>query len=285
MDNNLCTELDQSLYTFFSENPQSFHPFLWHEREALLSDSTSPYDLENNTFALFAEILSPRLGFDRSDIPQKRYYDYICEQIYRFFTRRGYEGEHLTADALREMLITTTAVTIARQTGWDAALVTAAVTLVVSTTLKIGIRAWCPDIAAQIEAAKSRMRVFGIVDTLEYLHKGGRMSTSVAVVGSLLRVKPIITLKDGVLGLVGKGVGTKGSLAGMLKQVGDDIHPDPRLPIYYGYSGDDTLCRQFVPLMEEKFGPHGQEIRSIGCVIGTHLGPNAAVVAYLEQDK
>ena len=142
-----------------------------------------------------------------------------------------------------------------------------------------------PDIAAQIEAAKSRMRVFGIVDTLEYLHKGGRMSTSVAVVGSLLRVKPIITLKDGVLGLVGKGVGTKGSLAGMLKQVGDDIHPDPRLPIYYGYSGDDTLCRQFGPLMEEKFGPHGQEIRSIGCVIGTHLGPNAAVVAYLEQDK
>ena len=142
-----------------------------------------------------------------------------------------------------------------------------------------------PDIAAQIEAAKSRMRVFGIVDTLEYLHKGGRMSTSVAVVGSLLRVKPIITLKDGVLGLVGKGVGTKGSLAGMLKQVGDDIHPAPRLPSYYGYSGDDTLCRQFVPLMEEKFGPHGQEIRSIGCVIGTHLGPNAAVVAYLEQDK
>ena len=45
--------------------------------------------------------------------------------------------------SLREMLITTTAVTIARQTGWDAALVTAAVTLVVSTTLKIGIRAWC----------------------------------------------------------------------------------------------------------------------------------------------
>lgn len=88
-------------------------------------------------------MLSPRLGFDRSDIPQKRYYDYICEQIYRFFTRKGYEGERLTADALREMLITTTAVAIARQTGWDAALVTAAVTLVVSTALKVGVRAWC----------------------------------------------------------------------------------------------------------------------------------------------
>ena len=116
-----------------------------------------------------------------------------------------------------------------------------------------------PEIVAQIEDAKGRMRVFGIVDTLEYLHKGGRMSTSVAVVGGLLRVKPIITLKDGSLGLVSKGVGTKGSLAAMLKLVGDDIHPDPRLPIYYGYSGDDTLCRQFIPLMEEKFGPHEQD--------------------------
>lgn len=59
MDNNLCTELDQSLCTFFSENPQSFHPFLWHEREALLSDSTSPYDLENNTFALLPKFSLP----------------------------------------------------------------------------------------------------------------------------------------------------------------------------------------------------------------------------------
>ena len=143
MDNHLSAALDQSLNGFFAEYPQCFHPFLWHEREALLSAAPSPSTMEDNTFALFAEILSLRLGFDRSDGPEKRYYDYICEQIYRFFTRKGYEGEHLTADAFREMLITTTAVTIARQTGWDAALITAAVTLVVSTTLKVGVRAWC----------------------------------------------------------------------------------------------------------------------------------------------
>lgn len=143
MDNHLSAALDQSLDSFFAEHPQCFHPFLWHEREVLLTASASPVSMDNNTFALFAEILSHRLGFDRSDIPQKRYYDYICEQIYRFFTSKGYEGERLTADAFREMLITTTAVTIARQTGWDAALVTAAVTLVVSTTFKVGVRAWC----------------------------------------------------------------------------------------------------------------------------------------------
>lgn len=188
-----------------------------------------------------------------------------------YFERARDQGDHLICALLSSQLSgTVQSAQIAREMcGYEH------IYIIDSTLATVALRAMldlgeqlrsqgmsAPDIAAQIEAAKSRMRVFGIVDTLEYLHKGGRMSTSVAVVGSLLRVKPIITLKDGVLGLVGKGVGTKGSLAGMLKQVGDDIHPDPRLPIYYGYSGDDTLCRQFVPLMEEKFGPHGQEIRS-----------------------
>ena len=141
-----------------------------------------------------------------------------------------------------------------------------------------------PEIAAQLEDAKGRVRLFAIVDTLEYLHKGGRLPASVAVVGGLLRVKPIITLKDGALGVAGKGVGTKGSLAAMLKLVGDDFRPDPRLPIYYGFTKDDTLCRQFIPLMEEKFGSHQQEVWSIGCVIGAHVGPNAAAVVYLEAE-
>lgn len=139
-----------------------------------------------------------------------------------------------------------------------------------------------PEIVEQIEQAKGRMRVFGIVDTLEYLHKGGRMSTSVAIVGSLLKVKPVITLEGGVLGLVSKGVGVKGSLSAMRKVVGE-IHPDPRLPIYYGYTDHDGLCRQFVALMEETFGPHPHEVYSVGSVIGAHLGPGGAIIAYLEQ--
>ena len=144
MNAALCTELEHNLRDFYRDNPPYFHPFLWHEREALLAAAPAPAALEDNTFALFSEILAPRLGFDRSDVPQKRYYDYICQQIYHFFTRReGYGAECFTADALRDMLITTTAVAIAQQTGLDAALVTAAVTLVVSTALKVGIRAWC----------------------------------------------------------------------------------------------------------------------------------------------
>lgn len=141
------------------------------------------------------------------------------------------------------------------------------------------------QIVEQIEHAKTRMRIFAIVDTLEYLHKGGRMSTSVAIVGSLLKVKPVITLKDGTLGLVSKGVGTKGSMSAMMKVVGDEIHPDPRLPIYYGYTDHDGLCRQFIGQMETKFGLHTYEVYSVGSVIGTHLGPGGAIIAYLEESQ
>lgn len=138
-------------------------------------------------------------------------------------------------------------------------------------------------IVAELEQAKSKIRLLAIVDTLEYLHKGGRLPAAVSVVGSLLKVKPIITLKDGALGMIGKGVGVKGSLTSLMNLVGDELNNDPRLPIYYGFTANDELCRQLIGRMEEKFGPHTHELHSVGSVIGTHAGPGAAVIVYLEQ--
>lgn len=138
------------------------------------------------------------------------------------------------------------------------------------------------EIVARLEEARGRIRLLAIVDTLEYLHKGGRLPAAVSIVGGLLRVKPIITLKDGALGLVGKGMGAKGSLSAMLDLVGDSLTTDPRLPIYYGYTGRDDLCRQFMARTEEKFGPHRHEVHGVGSVIGAHAGPGAAVIVYLQ---
>lgn len=143
MNTELSTALEAEMSAFYLDHPEYFHPFLMKEREDLFASPFRPAQVEDNTFALFSEILAPRLGFDRNDAPQKKYYDYICKQIYCFFMARGYHEEHFTAVALKEMLITTTAVHIIQWTGWNAALVTAAVTLVLSSVVKIGIRAWC----------------------------------------------------------------------------------------------------------------------------------------------
>lgn len=141
-----------------------------------------------------------------------------------------------------------------------------------------------PEIVDALERAKGRFRVFGIVDTLDNLHKGGRLSASAAIAGSLLRVKPLLQLKGGELSLVAKGIGVKGSLNAMLGLLGDELHVHPKLPVYYGYSGDSALCGQLIPLAQARFGGHAYEQHSIGCVIGAHLGLNCAVVAYLPAE-
>lgn len=140
-------------------------------------------------------------------------------------------------------------------------------------------------IAEELERAKSRVRLLAIVDTLKYLHKGGRLPAAISIAGELLKVKPIITLKDGQLGLVGKGVGAKGSLTALVKLVGEKLAYDPRLPVYYGYTADNTLCRGLLELTQQTFGVHGHEVHSVGAVIGTHVGPGAAVMVYLEQES
>lgn len=143
MNTALCAAMDDAMDLFYQTHPECFHPFLMKEREEIFSCHPNLAEADRNTFALFSEILGIRVGFDRNDAPQKTYYAYICHQIYCFFRAKGYEEEHYTAVALKEMLITVTAIEIIQWTNWNAALVTAGVTLLVSSTIKIGVRAWC----------------------------------------------------------------------------------------------------------------------------------------------
>lgn len=138
------------------------------------------------------------------------------------------------------------------------------------------------EIVAELEKAKEKIRLYAIVDTLEYLHKGGRLSAAVTIVGGMLKMKPVITLKEGALGVVGKGIGAKGSLNVVEGLVGE-LNYDERLPVYYGYTANDDLCNKLVARMQDKFGPHPHEVHSVGAVIGTHVGPGVAVIVYLEK--
>lgn len=141
----------------------------------------------------------------------------------------------------------------------------------------------CADeIAAELERAKDRLRIYFVVDTLEYLHKGGRVSTAVTLVGGMLKMKPVLTLKDGVLSMVGKGIGVKGSLNAIDALVGVP-ELDERLPVYYGYTSGEALCGKLVERMEGSFGGRPHEIWPIGAVIGSHVGPGMAAVIFLEK--
>ena len=139
------------------------------------------------------------------------------------------------------------------------------------------------EIVAELEQARERIRLYIMVDTLEYLHKGGRLSSSVAVVGTMLKVKPILSLKDGVLSMVGKGMGIKDAMKNILKLPGEQLNADPRLPVYFVYASKESNCVQLRTQAEEKFGIQNGQSHSVGAVLGTHVGPGAAAIAYLEQ--
>ena len=68
----------------------------------------------------------------------------------------------------------------------------------------------------------------------------------------------------------------------MLKLVGEQLNADPRLPVYFVYSAKESNCVQLRALAEEKYGISCAESHSVGAVLGTHVGPGAAAIAYLE---
>ena len=137
------------------------------------------------------------------------------------------------------------------------------------------------EIIREVEDARGRIQILAVVDTLTYLHKGGRLSSAVTMVGTLMKVKPLVTLEDGVLSLKGKGIGAKDAMGKIIKQIDNIADADSRLPIYFGYTYDRGQCELLKSMVEEHCACPRSEMHSVGSVIGTHVGPKAAVVCYL----
>ncbi len=139
------------------------------------------------------------------------------------------------------------------------------------------------EIVPILEDVKDRIVLLAMVDTLEYLHKGGRLSKSSAILGSLLKFKPIITLQDGVIGVVGKERGTNKGIAKMLEIMEERGQIDHNYPIYYGYTAEDSKTKQLMESVKERYGVKESSIHPVGCVVGTHAGPGACVITYISK--
>lgn len=154
--------------------------------------------------------------------------------------------------------------------------------LLVDYALKLKEQGDSPErIVQAIEEAKSRVEIYAVVDTLEYFLKGGRLSKSNAVVGSLLNLKPIVALKDGTVSVVGKARGTNNSISTLIKEIDKAGAIDSSFPIYFGYTENDDKCRLLINKVKESFSFKDYSLHPVGCVIGTHAGPGASAIAYL----
>ena len=131
-------------------------------------------------------------------------------------------------------------------------------------------------------AQRDKVRLFAMVDTLEYLKKGGRVSKTVAFAGELLSIKPLIQVLDGKIEMAGKARGSRQANAMLLKQV-DAAGPDFTKPYILGYTGmDPALLEKFIAESGDLWTTNGNapDTTIIGSAIGTHAGPGAVAAAF-----
>ena len=142
------------------------------------------------------------------------------------------------------------------------------------------------EIVARLEEERDNIRVIALLDTLEYLKKGGRISKTVAFAGGLLSIKPVVTIQNGEIHILGKARGSKQGNNLLVTEIQKAGGVDFTKPLMLGYTGlSDALLEKYVLDSGALWDGHGDCIRStpICSVIGTHAGPGAIAVAFFKQ--
>ena len=141
------------------------------------------------------------------------------------------------------------------------------------------------DIVADLETARTHLRVYAVVDTLKYLHKGGRLSGAVAIAGGLLGIKPVLSLDArGKLGMVDKARGMPGAYVAIFKGIDRCGGIDEAWPVVVGYSGSPKGVGPFACYVTQNLHLQKPMVQAIGTVIGTHAGPGACGIAFFANE-
>lgn len=139
------------------------------------------------------------------------------------------------------------------------------------------------EIAATLEEEKKKIVVVALVDTLEYLKKGGRISKTVAFAGGVLNIKPVLSVVGGQINMLGKVRGSKMGNNLLVQEIEKAGGIDFRKPVLLGYSGiSDALLLKYIEDSRHIWEGNLDKVRytTVGSVIGTHAGPGAVVVAF-----
>lgn len=141
------------------------------------------------------------------------------------------------------------------------------------------------EIAQAVEAERENVQFLAMVDTLTNLQKGGRIPKSLAIAGTLLSLKPVLTIKNGVLENVAKARGTKQGYTLLNKEV-EAAGIDFDKPFLLAYTGvTDESMQKYLAAAGEIWNEGGKPVRQVPLcsVVGTHAGAGAVVVACFKK--
>lgn len=142
------------------------------------------------------------------------------------------------------------------------------------------------EIVAELDKSKHKIQLLAVLDTLQYLRKGGRISSVAAFAGELLSIKPVVSIVDGEVRLAGKAMGSKKG-NNLLTQLVDKCGGiDFSMPYALGYSGlSDAYLQKYLRDSEKLWKDNTDSVPAymIGSTIGTHVGPGAIAVAFFAK--
>ena len=134
------------------------------------------------------------------------------------------------------------------------------------------------EIATELVELRSRVHLYGVIDTLEYLRRGGRIGGAAALLGTMLKVKPVVSLEDGVVEPVDR-VRTRSKglehLIGLVRQQADRIE---KLVVV---SGDAPDTDQFVSMLDGTVPVTRDDVWPFGPIVGAHAGPGVIGVCFI----
>ena len=141
------------------------------------------------------------------------------------------------------------------------------------------------EIVDELNIKKTRIRFLALLGTLEYLKKGGRISSVVAFAGEMFSIKPVVSVTDGEVKLVGKAMGSKRG-SNLLSQFIDKYGVNFDMPFALVYSGlTDEFLTKYITDSEKLWVGKTDYLPKylIGSTIGTHIGPGAIGVAFFTE--
>ena len=165
------------------------------------------------------------------------------------------------------------------------------VTVIDSLTVSMGLGNQCiaaqelaaqgrsvEEIAEQARSLAAHTKLFGALDTLEHLKRGGRIGAAQATLGGLLSIKPVIEVRDGVVAEAGKVRTRSKSLAHLASKLSDAVNPQ-KVFVFHAQAPD---IEQFLTLVSASVPRDQIEVGEIGPVIGTHAGPRTIGIGWVE---
>lgn len=138
------------------------------------------------------------------------------------------------------------------------------------------------EIIEKVNELIPRIRVIAVPETLEYLHRGGRLSKISFVVGSLLKIKPLITFKEGLVKVHQKAIGLGNAIKAIISMLSKC---DERHKIVPSYTYNDKNLDVLISNMEEKHKKLLDVKDNLDLAIASHWGPNAFGFIFVETAK